>query len=149
MKVYLAGPYAAREALARCAAELEKVGYTVRARWLDGTHEVVADEAAATPQDRERWAREDLQDVSAVDVLVAFTQAASGCPRDKGLSGGRHIETGYALALNKRVVLVGDPENVFHSLNGITKVADWHEALILLAAELVSHERNRPLEVAS
>ena len=31
-------------------------------------------------------------------------------------SGGRHVELGYALALGKHVVHIGQQENIFHSI---------------------------------
>lgn len=153
MIVYLAGPYRARAQLQRCAADLERIGFTVRARWLDGEHEGAPDAANdAAPADRERWAREDLADVAQCNVLVAFTARAawdlaltttSRPPAEFGASGGRHIETGYALARLKTVVLVGHPENVFHWLPQVNRVTDWHEALVLLASVLVHQERDR------
>lgn len=153
MKVYLAGPYRSRAQLQRCAAELEQVGYTPCARWLEGDHEGAPDAATdALLADRQRWAREDLADVHEAAVVVAFTASAAwymspahtgAVPVNFGASGGRHIETGYALRTGKHVVLVGQPENVFHWLPGITRVGDWHEALVHLAAYLVEHERER------
>jgi nucleoside 2-deoxyribosyltransferase len=147
IKVYLAGPYRARTILKDCADELDRIGYTVVCRWLDGDHEGAPDAAADAPvEDRQRWAREDLQDVDACGVLVAFTADAVG---KAGASGGRHIETGYALARNKTVVLVGEPENVFHWLPQVNRVPDWHAAVVLLARLLVNHEHGQPRAVES
>jgi nucleoside 2-deoxyribosyltransferase len=142
--IYLAGPYTSRDKLAEYRSQLIRIGYTVRARWLDGQHEVSVNpqvEADADPKERARWAREDFQDVTACDILVAFTSAAVG---GGGTSGGRHAETGYALALGKRVILVGKPENVFHWLTEVNRVPDWNEAVIELAALLVTAERSYP-----
>lgn len=141
--VYLAGPYAARDTLAAYAHELMDVGYRVRCRWLDGTHELGPEGPAveAARADRIRWAREDLQDVGGADILVSFTAAAvlPVTEQHRGKSGGRHIETGYALALGKKVILVGEPENVFHWLPEVERHTDWHAALIALAGRLVAH----------
>ena len=153
MKVYLAGPYRARAAIKECADNLTAIGFTVEARWLDGDHQGAPDAATDAPiEDRQRWAREDLADIDQADVLVAFTSAGawaldgtrSPVPSNYGASGGRHIETGYALAHQTPVVLIGQPENVFHWLDAITTCADWHEAVVFLAAMLVDHERNLP-----
>lgn len=146
--IYLAGPYSSRDLLRGYAAELTRVGYKIRARWLDGTHEVAANpkvEAEADPTERARWAHEDLEDVRACDILVAFTRAAVG---GGGASGGRHVETGYALGQHKQVLLVGEPENVFHWLPGVQKLPNWHEALIELSARLVAAERDMPRVMA-
>lgn len=143
--LYFAGPYSSRETLKSYRAEASRIGYTVRARWLDGAHEVAANpavEAEADPAERARWAREDLEDVRGCDILVAFTSAAVGLPT-AGVSGGRHVETGYALGQHKSVILVGEPENVFHWLYGITRVPNWHDALIELATRAVDARRPR------
>lgn len=131
--LYLAGPYTARDVLARHRTEAEQHGHKVYARWLDGNHEIATNreyEQAAAPADRARWAREDLADIDTADALVAFTIEAAG--RGGGKSGGRHIEMGYALARRKRVILVGRPENVFHWLPSVELVTDWPAALALL-----------------
>lgn len=153
MKAYIAGPYRARTDLQRCADELRYVGFTVTARWLDGDHEGAPDAAVGEAlADRQRWAAEDLLDVAAADVLVAFTSQAAWdlsfvtgdggtVPAGYGASGGRHVETGYALALGKHVVLVGEPENVFHSR--LTSCEDWHDAVVHLAAMLVERVGDR------
>lgn len=142
--IYLAGPYSSRDVLREYRSELIRIGYKVRARWLDGGHEVATNpqvEADADPSERARWAHEDLEDVRACHLLVAFTSAAVG---GGGVSGGRHVETGYALGQHKKVLLVGEPENVFHWLPGVTRVPDWHEALIELSACLVAEHRDAP-----
>lgn len=144
--VYLAGPYSSRDILRDYREQLTRVGYKVRARWLDGGHEVAENptvEAEADSAERARWAHEDLEDVRACNMLIAFTSAAVGGGH-AGVSGGRHIETGYALGQHKYVMLVGEPENVFHWLPGVQRVPDWHEALIELAAQLVEYERDVP-----
>ncbi len=145
--IYLAGPYSSRDLLAGYRDELIRVGYKVRARWLDGAHETDLGVDVETPlADRQRWAREDLADVNECDVLVAFTSAAVG---GGGHSGGRHVETGYALGCrNKQVILVGEPENVFHWLPQVTRVPDWYEALIELSSRLVRYEREAPRAAA-
>lgn len=129
MKVYLAAPYAARALLNEYAAELRHIGIAVTSTWLDGTHELDA-EHTATHEDRQRWATEDLADVRRSDLLVAFTAAAVGIQPPRGTSGGRHVETGYALGRNISVLLVGETEeNVFHSL-AYRREPNWHAALV-------------------
>jgi hypothetical protein len=156
MRVYLAGPYRSREALRVCGEQLTAIGYQVTARWLCGDHDGAPDAATDEPlADRQRWAREDCQDIEAADVVVVFTANAAWqltYPNSNGrlaaigfgASGGRHVETGYALANGATVLLVGEPENVFHWLPGITRCEDWHQAVIWLAAHLVEHERSAP-----
>ncbi|MCL8026331.1 hypothetical protein [Nocardioides bruguierae] len=134
MKVYLAGPYAARSTLHTYAAELEPIGIEVTSSWLKETHEITpgTEKAATDLTDDEvsAHARMDIADVRTADLLVLFTAASVGCEG----GGGRHIETGMAIALSKPVLVVGEPENVFHRMGSPVFVfPDWHATLIDLA----------------
>jgi 3-deoxy-D-manno-octulosonic-acid transferase len=72
-------------------------------------------------------------------ILDAFRDAAAVLPADTLLllnapewmqagTGGRHVEFGYALALGKRIVVVGDaPGNVFHRLPQVALVTSVDE----------------------
>lgn len=153
MKVYLAAPYAARELVAGYATELTRIGYTVTSTWLKETHEInpgttdaATDLDAATVSGH---AQDDLRDVYVSDLFVLFTGKAVRIP-DAG-SGGRHVETGYFIAQRgtAHVIVVGEPENIFHRMTAVTRVPDWHEAVIELSARLVEDRTNQPMaEVA-
>ena len=39
--------------------------------------------------------------------------------------GGRHAEFGIALALGKRVIVIGPRENVFHALPAVERYESW------------------------
>lgn len=126
-RLYLAGAYAARDRLAQTAHSLEALGHTVTSRWLKATHAIhPGTEGAALDHDQDYTAThvaEDFADIDAADVLVLYTAVAM-MDIDRSLAdpyaaarlraGGRHIETGYALARGKRVIVVGEPENIFH-----------------------------------
>lgn len=145
MKVYLAAPYAARDLVREYADDLLAVGLVITSSWLSEEHDITpGTTGAATDLDAATVAQhvaDDLAGVEVADLLVIFTEASVGVERS---SGGRHVETGYALALGKRVLLVGEPENIFH--RGLTRVADWHEALVVLAGWALAAERDRPRE---
>lgn len=117
--VYLAGRYDRRRELEACAAQLPE-GWTSTARWLTGAHE-----GATDPTTLRACAIEDLVDIRKSDVLVAFTEG----PEVGHTSGGRHVETGFAMALGIPVVVVGPVENVFHHLHATRRYATWAEAL--------------------
>lgn len=148
-RVYLAGPFSARESIAAHIADLRAIGYECRTRWLDGGHQppdpsmpFVEPDPFAAPS---RFAGEDLEDIEVADLLIMFTPAALGSTG--GRRGGRHVETGYAMALRKPVVIVGQAENVFHEFgahNGVHVVPDWHAAVVLLAGFLVNDLREMP-----
>lgn len=149
MKVYIAAPYGARALVAERLAELSRIGFQPLCRWADGTHEVGPEGAAleVEQKQRARWAHDDLQDIRNADLLVILSAIEALGVHDaarRGTSGGRHVETGYAIAHNKRIVFVGEPENVFHAIPQVTVVPNWHEAVIELSYRLVSAEREMP-----
>ena len=88
------------------------------ARWLWG-HETGA---------LSQRAAEDLEDISAASTLISFTEV----PRSHLGHGGRHVEFGAALALGKRVLLVGERECVFHHLPNVEVFSTWDQALTFL-----------------
>lgn len=114
MKFYLCARYSRRDELRSVREELQRLGHTVTSRWLDTNWEEKERQdqvhsSAAPPEYREQYAVADLEDVRAADCLIAFTEE----PRSGG-RGGRHVEYGAALALGKRIIVVGHRENLFH-----------------------------------
>lgn len=153
MRIYLAAPYAARAQVREYAAELERIGFTVCSTWLEETHEIGAGTTgpASDLSDGEAamHAEADLKDVKRSDLLVLLTAAESQMVGGVGNSGGRHLETGYAMALNKPVLVVGKPENIFHRLGSACSVVpNWHEAVIELSARLVGLIASRDIVAA-
>jgi len=147
MKVYLAAPYAARPIAADYAAQLTRIGFTVTSRWMQEPYEITDDTVDAAPGLDDATvsghASDDLYDVSRADL---FTEKAAGAG---SRSGGRHVETGYFIC-NKGttgLIVVGEPENIFHRMAGVTVVPDWHEAVLEVSARLVGHERSMPQEL--
>lgn len=100
-KVYMAALFQRREELEKLAPLLELAGHQNNARWVAGMEDGL---------EREEISDLDLQDVKECDILMSFTHPR-GTPTP---GGGRHVEFGYALALEKRMVLIGPRENVFH-----------------------------------
>jgi nucleoside 2-deoxyribosyltransferase len=105
-------------------------GFTVNARWLaEGPHG--KSDSPSMPDDQLRtYAREDCEDIAACDALIMFAdpQNHSGTAP---VTGGRHVETGYALAFNKHVVIVGKRENVFSRL--FNRADNIEHALVIIA----------------
>lgn len=150
MKIYLAARYSRREELAAHRTELEALGHTVQARWLNGEHQLADDgtpigetgaalvegtlrsgemlsehersERAATL--RARFALDDWEDVNAAECVISFTEP----PRSKPNRGGRHVEYGIALANKARVIVVGHRENIFHWLPQVEFFENWQSA---------------------
>lgn len=153
MRIYLAGPYTKRDQLRAYGQELTRIGFTISSTWLEDTHEINAGTTgAATALDDAAvavHATTDLQDIERCDVLVLFTAPSVGLAPVQNVSGGRHVETGFALALKKPVIVVGDPENVFHRMGArVTVVPDWHEAVLELSHRLVRATADRDIVAA-
>lgn len=146
MKLYLAAPYAARNIIKdRAVPTLQQRGHTVWAGWLDETKPLAGYSTTGDDdQDAMHNAGKDLEHIREADVLVHFTSTYL-LPRfpeleAEGLrlhSGGRHVETGYALALHKSVIYLGEPENIFqrglchkarHLFDVLDILADMREA---------------------
>jgi hypothetical protein len=89
------------------AEGLRRRGHWIVSRWIDGQD----------TDDRQAVAR-DWEDLHNADCLVAFAETPGAPGRQRG---GRHVEFGIALARGIRVILVGEPENVFHYLPRVEK----------------------------
>lgn len=122
MKVYLAARYQEQAAMQACRAEWARGGIEVTSRWIDGKHDGVAAEICAL---------DDFADIDAADALVLWN------PREQHGAGrgGRHVELGYAIAKGKRVLLLGDRENVFHSHPTVEVYEDFATAYMALTRE--------------
>lgn len=119
LKVYIAAPYPWRDSAIHVMRQLVDVGVQVTSTWL-----VVQEEMA------DASARVDLADVARADVLIAINPPGW---EEQG-TGGRHVELGYALALKRPVVLVGQPSNVFHYLDDIVRVPSCGDLVATLLA---------------
>lgn len=109
---YIAAPFPCREQAIRLMRMLERQGIEVTSSWLKA-HDANTD----------FFARQDLADVARAALLVAVN------PRgweERG-TGGRHVEFGYALALGKPILLVGERSNIFHHLSSVKVVDDTED----------------------
>lgn len=122
MKVYIAAPFADAPFARLIAQGLRQLAdIECTSRWLTGSSEL-----------NDEWARKDLEDIDAADVLVALNAEAWNDPAANKGSGGRHVEFGYALAMGKPILLVGSRSNIFHYHSDVLFVT-WHDALNLPA----------------
>ena len=121
LRVYLASRLKRRHELNRYRLALEACGVVVTSRWLTAE---LPDEP--TEDIRRQLAEIDREDVQQADVLVLFTEP----DRDGG--GGRHVEFGLALGLGKRIIVVGEVENLFQRLPEVILAPTWDDALALL-----------------
>lgn len=153
MKVYLAAPYAARADMALEAMVLQAHGHIITSRWIWATHPIEPGTVDAAPAHSDYHLRyqtaQDLEDIDGADAVILFTSSWTmetyNLHRHQTISGGRHVEVGYALAKKKLVIVLGDPENIFH--RGACAIAgNWDEVLHLLsddrAGDLIHLNRN-------
>lgn len=146
MTIYLAARYSRREELCGYRSELEAMGHTVNARWLNGKHQIsdggkpIGDNGEALVEDgsddraaalRQHFATEDLNDVFDCGLLIAFMEQ----PRSGHSRGGRHVEFGIALGLLKPIIAVGPRENIFNWLPGIIHCDTWETAKVAVTVE--------------
>ena len=133
MKFYLAASYLRREQMAEYARQLRERGHEVTSRWLTGAHQAASGVLGSYEPNAEadRFANEDLDDITEADVLVLFTEA----PQAGYLTGARLVEYGYALGLHDRghrieLAVIGPRENVFHFLTGpVSYFLTWNDFL--------------------
>lgn len=129
--VYLSGQFEDGPVLRNVREDLIRAGCRVTSRWLNGDSSTPATARADEEGAAARLAAiayQDIEDIRAADVVVVFNpQAACNVGR-----GGRHVETGYALAAGKKVVVVGARGNVFHWMLEVTLVDDWSGLLDVL-----------------
>jgi hypothetical protein len=117
MRVYLAARYSRKDEMEGYKDVLQREGIEVVSRWHDQSHVLDPVKAADI----------DLVDLSTSDVLVAFAEEARG-----GSRGGRHVEFGFALASGMGIILVGEPEHVFHHLEEVHRATDIGEVVMKL-----------------
>ena len=121
--IYLAARYSRREEIRGYKINLENEGFAVTSRWLE---DIVTDEEQNfvneiegsednIPAEARKLAEIDVNDVIQADTLILFSES----PVSKYARGGRHVEFGIALAIGKRVIVIGPVENIFHTLQNV------------------------------
>lgn len=117
MKIYMAARFSKRSEANRIGNLLKERGHTIVSRWSlpesDHVKKTGLSEMAEASE-RRRFAIEDLEDIKKCDCIVSIMEE----PRSNG-RGGRHVEFGYGLALDKIMIVIGPKETVFHNLEDI------------------------------
>lgn len=116
VRFYLSSRYGRRDEMRVISRHLELAGHIPVCRWIASNHDVNSfDGIYLSAKQRRQIAVDDLQDVTACDWLIAFSELECS-PYGRG---GRHVEFGYAMALRKRMIVVGHLENVFHCTHDV------------------------------
>ncbi len=134
-RIYLAARFSRRDEVREYGDQLRGLGYTISAQWLTTTHVAPdnLDEEHVRGYVAENIARVDIADIMSSDAVIMFTESPRSGGR-RASRGGRHVEFGLALALMKRIIVVGPIENTFYTLPQAEVVKTWAEAKELLAA---------------
>jgi hypothetical protein len=122
MKLYLAAPYAAREATAAAAVRLRAAGWTITSTWHDLPE---VDQDMATDYELSNAARQCCEEIAEAEALMLFAS-------DDTSTFGRHVEFGYALAKDKKLFLVGICESIFQYLPAVFQVGTLDEFLSVM-----------------
>ena len=133
MKIYLAAPYAGRDILKDHLQFWADAGHEVTCGWVKGTRPLGTSSygisVVSTDEEVTAHAEMDLADIDAADAVVHYSAAylqaldpSLGSVTHNLHSGGRHVETGYALAKDKPVIILGPMENIFQ--RGLCMTAD-------------------------
>jgi len=116
-RIYLASQYHRAKELQGYASKLKTLGHEVTSRWITGKWDNARESECAAV---------DVGDLARAQMLVLFS-----CPKEEYTGGGGcHIEFGMALAVHKRVVVVGPRTSVFHYLPVVKHYDLWTDCLI-------------------
>jgi nucleoside 2-deoxyribosyltransferase len=95
-----------------------QAGIEVTSRWID-EHKLETDHRILRLE-----AEHDLEDIRQAEWFILLNSQKRGEE-----TTGKAVELGYALARGKRIVVVGERTNVFHSLPQIRIVETVDEAI--------------------
>lgn len=96
---------------------LESEGHQVVSRWIAADTKFGKGIEAYTDAERAALATMDEEDVRAADALLLIAEEPG-----RMVPGGKHVETGIALALRHPIFVLGRKENLFH----------WHPLVTLV-----------------
>ncbi len=115
--VYFAARFSRRTELRLYAEELKTAGFQITSDWIYDLE----------PEAPWEIAVKGKADFDRSDALIAFTEPQR---MKNGTRGGRHVEPGIALALKKRVIIVGPRENVFCHLPQVSRIPECDAARV-------------------
>jgi nucleoside 2-deoxyribosyltransferase len=118
MKIYLAAMYQWMDKMKIEREKYRAAGFEITADWIE------SDEVNQARSHNEN-ATLDLAGIDNADVFVLYTLPVG----TMFSSGGRMTELGYAIALNKRIIIVGERENVFCHLDNIVEFSTTEDVI--------------------
>ena len=140
---YVAGRFERRAELHEVVRKLGSLNIRCTSRWITEEPDISHAHPQRVDEFRCEWSIKDFNDVMEADTLIAFsedlTRPSTTGEVWEGVSkigfnlgegnrraqlmvpvlwarGGRHVEFGMAIAAQKRIVVIGPRENIFHWL---------------------------------
>lgn len=140
MKIYLAAAYQRQLEMRGVAVQLLSLGHSVVSRWIGDEQGPLGGFGVEAiphyPAEARAAAVRDAVDIANADLVLSFTD---GQPA----RGGRHVEFGMAYAWEKRLIVVGPREHVFHALADVEWYPDWDRAHAAMLTWCVDHGASR------
>lgn len=128
MKVYLAAQYHRKHEIASFAQQLRDSGLEVISSWTDEVYSPLAQLGEIGEADLREIAERDINEVMRADAVVLFSVS----DQEQTRRNGRMVEFGVGLALDKRMIVCGPRENIFHYITDVEVYPDWNATLAAL-----------------
>lgn len=125
MRVYLSAKFERQDEMQLYTEQLRAEGIEVLSAWTDIDSPSSDGFTGIAPQQRALRAMMDLQQVGGTNTLVRFTDHPQGKRWSDGNDDG--TEFGVALALGKRLLVVGPARNIYHELPDVERFPGWAE----------------------
>lgn len=110
MKFYIAGRFVNKDEVAAFARHVRGSGHDVISTWTDERHSPTVEMSEVSDEELADTACRDLQEIIDCDRMIFFAESDTFATA----RNGRHVEFGIALALGKRIDVIGPRENIFH-----------------------------------
>ena len=124
--IYVAAPWKDKEYAKQVAKQFEAAGFEVTSRWINFHEDKPADQSGLS-YSLDVLQNEGMQDID--DVYRADFFCLLNTQKRGEETSGKAVETGLAIAKGKIVVMVGEPSNIFHTLDCVMKVKTVREAI--------------------
>ncbi len=112
MKLYLAARYSLKDVVAQAADYLTKHGHKIISDWHLETYPPDVKVQDVPEAENQHFAVKDCIQIRHSDAMLFWAEH----PDTPTVRGGRHVEFGIALALDKTIYVIGPKENIFHYL---------------------------------
>lgn len=122
MKIYLAASYKRRDEIREYAEKLKLLGHEITSRWLRELSPPKIELTDVSARFLREHAQHDMEDIESAGMLVLFTKNIKE-------RGGMYVEMGYALGLERTIILIGPKRNIFHWLLQVKQFDTFGEFL--------------------